>query len=60
MQKLLTPGEVAAILGVRVQTLAVWRSTKRYDPPYTKVGSRVRYAYEDVTNFIAKSSHSTA
>lgn len=50
--KLLTPPEVADLLGVTVHTLNCWRSTKKYIIPYSKVGSRVRYKYEDVLAFV--------
>jgi hypothetical protein len=39
--KLLSPNEVADVLGVSKQTLAVWRCEQRYPLPYVKVGSRV-------------------
>ncbi len=50
--KLLTPSEVADLLGVSVQTLAVWRCAERYALPYVKVGARVRYRAEDLKRFI--------
>ena len=34
------------------RTLAVWRSTKRYDLPYIKVGSAVRYWKSDLDKFL--------
>jgi excisionase family DNA binding protein len=46
--RLLSVDEVAAMLGVRVQTLAVWRSSKRHDLLYIKVGHNVRYRLSDV------------
>lgn len=49
---LLTPGEVAARLGVSSNTLAVWRCCKRYPLAYVKVGTRVRYRSEDVDQFV--------
>ncbi|WP_411705937.1 DNA-binding protein [Edaphovirga cremea] len=33
--------QTALILGVKISTLAVWRSTGRYHLPYTKVGRLV-------------------
>ena len=51
--KLLTPLDVAEILGVSPGTLSVWRSTKRYDLPYIKSGRLVRYRQADVEHFIA-------
>lgn len=52
MLRLLTPDEVAEMLGVQAKTLSVWRYTKRYDLPYVKSGRLVRYREEDVTDFI--------
>jgi excisionase family DNA binding protein len=52
VEKLLTPQEVADVLGVKVQTLSVWRSHGRYDLPYIKSGSLVRYREADVLAFI--------
>lgn len=54
-KKLLCPKEVAAKIGVTVQTLATWRSS--IDPkfpyiPYCKMGRSVRYTEEDIDNFI--------
>lgn len=45
---LLSPEETAGILGVSVQTLAVWRCKKRYDLRYVRIGSRIRYHSESV------------
>lgn len=47
-QPLLSPKEVARLLGVTEHTLAVWRCTQRYDLPFVKIGSRVRYRAADV------------
>ena len=49
---LLTPGQVADILCVSPHTLAVWRSTGRYDLPYIKTGRLVRYKRADLITFI--------
>lgn len=51
--KLMTPEEVAEYLGLEVETLNVWRCTKRYNLPYTKIGRLVRYRAEDVEAFVA-------
>ena len=53
-EKYLTPKEVADVLRVSVGTLAVWRSTKRYPFPYTKLGHAVRYKATDVQKFLQK------
>lgn len=50
--KLLSPDQVADVLGVSKQTLAVWRCEQRYPLPYVKVGSRVRYRPVDVEQFM--------
>lgn len=50
---LLTPEQVADYLGVSVETLNVWRCTKRYPLPYIKAGRLVRYRAEDVQAFVA-------
>lgn len=51
-RNLMTPDEVAGFLGVSVETLNVWRCTKRYDLPYIKAGRLVRYRAEDVEAFV--------
>ena len=57
IQKLLTAEQVAELLGVTTHTLAVWRSTGRYNLPYVKSGRLVRYRESDVHNFIEKRLH---
>ena len=49
---LLLPESAAEILGIKEETLAVWRSTGRYNLPFVKVGRWVRYREEDVLAFI--------
>mgnify|MGYP000589493510 CR=1 FL=1 len=49
---LMTPEEVATYLGLEVETLNVWRCTKRYNLPYSKIGRLVRYRAEDVEAFV--------
>lgn len=55
--KLLTPHQVARILGVGVETLNVWRATKRYNLPYVKTGRLVRYRASDLDAFIKSRVH---
>ena len=55
--KLLTPREVADLLGLSVETLNVWRCTKRYRLPYIKTGRLVRYRADDVNAFIEQNAH---
>jgi len=52
--KLLTVADTAEILGVAPHTLAVWRSTGRYDLPYVKTGRLVRYRLADLEAFIER------
>lgn len=52
ISKLLTTEEVAAILGVKVETLAIWRHTKRYPLPFVKVGRLCKYRPQDVETFV--------
>jgi len=55
--RLLTPRQVSRILGVSVETLNVWRATKRYNLPYVKTGRLVRYRAKDVEAFIKSRMH---
>lgn len=50
---LLSRYEAAHFLGIKPQTLAVWKSNKRYNLPCIKVGRSVRYRKEDLEAFIA-------
>ena len=52
--RLLSPRQVAEILGVSVNTLSQWRHHKRYPLRYIKLGKRkVMYRPADVEAFIA-------
>jgi len=57
IDKLLTPEEVAEMLGIAIHTLAVWRSEGREDLPYIKVGRRVRYEQIAVSNYVDRQRH---
>lgn len=48
----MTAKEAAKVLGVSVDTLAVWRCTKRYPLPYIKMGRKVFYQACDLMDFI--------
>ena len=50
--KLLTPEEVSQIIGITPESLSVWRCTARYQIPYIKIGSRVRYRESDIMNWL--------
>jgi hypothetical protein len=53
IKKLIDCKQVAAILGVAEQTLAVWRCQQRYPSlPWVKVGSKVFYEEEQIVLFI--------
>lgn len=58
--KLMTPEQVAEYLGISIETLNVWRCTKRYNLPYVKAGRLVRYPIEDVETFVASRVHGGA
>lgn len=49
---LLTPRECGTLLGIGARTLANWRC-EGFGPPFSKVGSRVRYRKEDVDAWVA-------
>jgi excisionase family DNA binding protein len=49
---LLQEWEAAKVLGVAPATLAVWRSTGRYNLPFVKIGRKVRYRQSDLDAWI--------
>jgi len=60
---LLNTTQAAKILGVKPETLAVWRVTGRYNLAYVKVGRLVKYRKTALKNFInnnTKLGHSHA
>lgn len=50
--ELLTESEAAALLTLKPQTLANWRSTKRQALPYVQLGGAIRYRKSDIRQFI--------
>jgi len=52
--RLLSIDEAASILGVSKGTLDVWRSTKRYDLAFVRIGGRIKYRLRDVLDWIEK------
>ncbi|TKD44229.1 helix-turn-helix domain-containing protein [Azotobacter chroococcum] len=46
--------QAAEVLGAKASTLAVWRSTGRYNLPFLKVGRLVRYRVSDLAEFLAR------
>ena len=53
-EELLISKEAARYLRVEKGTLAVWRSTKRYELPYIRMGRLIRYRVSDLEEFIEK------
>lgn len=49
---MMDPRQAAVFLQVTVTTLSIWRSNKRYDLPYIKVGGKVRYRESDLEKFL--------
>lgn len=52
VSEMLTPEQAAEYLGLKPQTLAVWRSTGRYSIPFVKVGRNTRYRKADLDKFL--------
>lgn len=51
MNRLMTPDDVAEMLGVTLYTLAAWR-TRGQGPAYFHLGRRVHYREADVMAFL--------
>ena len=56
--KLLTVEQAARYLGVKRQTLDLWRSTGRFVIPYQRVGGRIYYAKKDLDKALTRRSKS--
>jgi hypothetical protein len=54
MKPLVNEKIAADILGCSVLSLRTWRSTKRVNLPYCKIGKSVRYTVEDLEAYVAK------
>lgn len=50
--KFLSSRETAKLLGIALGTLHVWSSNKRYELPFTKIGSLRKYRLSDINKFI--------
>tara|TARA_R110000868_G_scaffold256516_4_gene513255 strand:+ start:2270 stop:2491 length:222 start_codon:yes stop_codon:yes gene_type:complete len=57
VDNLLTPLQVAELLGVSSGTLAVWRSNGTCQIPYIKIGRCVRYKRSVVERFLEQQEH---
>ncbi|MBO5441489.1 MAG: helix-turn-helix domain-containing protein [Alphaproteobacteria bacterium] len=51
-EKPLNTSEASQYLGVTRDTLAVWRTTRRYELPYIKVGRLVKYRLSDLDKWL--------
>ena len=51
---LLNVDQAAEILGTTAATLSVWRSKRRVNIPYVKIGRSVRYRLGDLERYIAR------
>ena len=49
---LLSPEQAAQLLGVKRETLAIWRCCRRYNLPWCKIGRSVKYRRADIERFI--------
>lgn len=56
-KELLSPSQVAELLKVTTNTLAIWRFHRR-GPSYLKIGRQVRYPLEDIEQFLDASVRS--
>ena len=54
VSEMMTSNQAADYLGVKTQTLDVWRCTKRYPLPFVKVGRKVRYRRGDLDKFLQR------
>lgn len=48
----LTPSEAAEMLGVKVNTLAVWRCKHKKKIPFYKIGRAIKYKNQDLLDWI--------
>ncbi len=57
----LTQAQAAEYLGlINPKTLAVWRSTNRYDLPFYKIGNLVFYRRSDCDDFLERNRRGAA
>jgi hypothetical protein len=59
VDELVSPDVLAKEIHVTPGTLAVWRSTKRYQIPYLKIGSRVMYLRPGIEKWKLERTHGT-
>ena len=51
-ERLLTTREAAELLGIKENTLTIWRNTDRQHIPYIKIGRTIRYKRSDLVNYL--------
>lgn len=51
---LLAPADAASYLDVKEHTLAIWRTTGRYNLPYIKIGRKIRYRQSELDAFLER------
>lgn len=52
IEKLYTTDEAAVLLGVKPDTLRIWRCTGRHNLPAVKIGRLVKYRHSGLVSFI--------
>jgi len=57
---LLNPNQAAKLLGIKKETLAVWRATKKVQIPYVKIGGAVRYTRSALLDHISENTFQSA
>jgi excisionase family DNA binding protein len=50
--KLLSNDEAAEYLGIKPNTLTIWRTTKRFEIPYIQIGRKIKYKKSDLDKFL--------
>lgn len=50
--RLLAPPEAAELIGVSVQTMAQWRSNRRYKLSWCRIGRKIFYKEADLLAFV--------
>lgn len=45
--------DASRYLHIKISTLAVWRTNKTYNIPYTKCGGKILYKITDLDNWLA-------
>ena len=53
---LLSTEDAAIYLGISARTLETWRCKQKYNIPYVRIGSVVRYKISDLDNYIHKNT----